>query len=126
MKERCRYLKHKSYKYYGERGITVCERWLESFWNFLEDMGPKPLGQTLDRIDNDLSYYKDNCRWSTSVEQNSNKRSNVKITHEGDTRTAQQWARCLGMDVSVIYKRLKRGWTPQQVLKPPRKYKARS
>lgn len=73
MKQRCSNPKNKCYKYYGARGISVCSRWLNSFENFLEDMGERPEGLTLDRIDNNGNYEPDNCRWATAIEQEANK-----------------------------------------------------
>lgn len=73
MRERCRNPNHAKYKDYGERGITVCEQW-HSFINFYNDMGDRPEGTTIDRIDNDLGYYKENCKWSTPKEQALNRR----------------------------------------------------
>lgn len=74
MKDRCLREKATGYKNYGGRGIAVCERWLGSFSQFVQDMGERPEGHTLDRIDNDGNYEPSNCKWSTSLEQNRNRR----------------------------------------------------
>lgn len=73
MRARCKYPYHTAFKYYGARGITVCERW-EVFANFLEDMGERPEGMSLDRIDPDGNYEPSNCRWATNEEQLANRR----------------------------------------------------
>lgn len=75
MRQRCRDPKYWQYSDYGARGIAVCERWRDSFANFLADMGERPAGRTLDRIDNSRGYEPENCRWATSEEQNQNKRA---------------------------------------------------
>lgn len=74
MLKRCYYPKADNYGYYGGRGIEVCGRWRESFWNFLEDMGERPEGHTLDRIEVDGDYCPDNCRWATYKDQVANRR----------------------------------------------------
>ena len=76
MIQRCEYSSDINYHNYGGRGIIVCPRWRESFENFLEDMGERPSGRTLDRIDVDGNYEKSNCRWATNSEQANNKRKN--------------------------------------------------
>lgn len=75
MKQRCNNPRNVAYKYYGGRGIMVCVRWMDSFQNFLKDMGRKPGPKfTIERNNNNLGYSPDNCKWATSAEQNQNKR----------------------------------------------------
>ena len=79
MIERCHNPSHNYYKYYGERGIKVCERWQDKFKNFLEDMGEAPKDLSIDRIDNEKGYSKENCKWSTRKEQQRNRRNSIQI-----------------------------------------------
>lgn len=76
MMTRCYNKNHEAYHRYGGRGITVCDRWFD-FFNFLDDMGDRPAGRTLDRKNNDLGYSKANCKWSTPKEQANNRSTNV-------------------------------------------------
>ena len=78
MKQRCNNSNHPNYEYYGGRGITVCKEW-KIFKNFYLDMGRKPQGLTLDRIDNDGNYCKTNCKWATEEEQKANRRTHAEI-----------------------------------------------
>ena len=80
MKERCYRTRHPAYSSYGGRGITVCEPW-QSFENFLTDMGERPAGMTIDRIDNDGNYEPGNCRWATKSQQNRNRRLKMVCAH---------------------------------------------
>lgn len=107
MKERCLNPKNKGYKDYGGRGITVCERWMR-FEDFLADMGEKPEGATIERIDNDKGYFPENCRWASKLEQNRNRRSNRRITFQGETRTLSEWAEILGIHWGTLLSRLKK------------------
>ena len=116
MIERCINPNNGSFKNYGGRGITVCERWRSGFANFLADMGEKPPGLSIDRIDNDKGYCKENCRWATLIEQNNNQRSNVQITVNGKTKTLAEWGRALGVHRATIRCRLKRGWPPTRAV----------
>ena len=93
MIQRCTNPNHKHYMDYGGRGIIVCERWLDSFENFLEDMGEQPENMSIDRINNEGNYYPENCQWSTITEQQRNKRSNVHLTFAGEIKLQEDWAR---------------------------------
>ena len=120
MKRRCSDPKSPQYADYGGRGITVCERWLKSSRNFMEDMGPRPKGGLLDRIDNDGHYGPDNCKWSTRKEQNSNRRSCVYVEHDGEQVTLAEFCRRNGMAYKAVLKRiLYRGWTIDEALSIP-------
>jgi len=83
---RCKQTSGHFYQYYGARGIKVCDRWLD-YENFLEDMGERPEGATLDRIDNDKGYSPDNCKWATRSEQQANTRKVIKIEVDGISLT---------------------------------------
>jgi hypothetical protein len=90
MRQRCQNPNHKGYKYWGGRGITICERW-QTFENFLEDMGPRPDGTTIDRIDNDGNYEPDNCRWADALTQGKSKRPRPKgITNRQPPRPRKE------------------------------------
>src|SRR6266496_181615 len=80
MIQRCTNQNLKCYKYYGGRGITVCERWRQSFENFIEDMGERPPGLSLERINNDGHYEPSNCKWATRAEQHRNQRHGNRYT----------------------------------------------
>lgn len=108
MRYRCQNPTHHEYHNYGARGIKVCERW-QDFGNFYADMGPRPDGRSLDRIDNDGNYEPRNCRWATPMEQKLNRRTTVLLTIDGETRHLCEWARRYGIDARTVGSRLKRG-----------------
>ena len=128
MKERCNNLKSLAYKWYGGRGIKVCERWNSSrgFINFLEDMGERPKGTTIERINNDGDYEPSNCRWATMKEQNENKRiksdsiHKVLYTINGISKTVAQWAGILGISHTTLKARMKVfNWDVEKALTTP-------
>lgn len=116
MKNRCTIPNDRDFPNYGGRGIGVCERWRHSFENFLADMGERPAGKTLDRIDNNKGYEPNNCRWATRVEQNNNRRSCCLLKHDGRTLTISQWAREIGIPHNTLRSRVRAGWSADKAL----------
>ena len=107
IKRRCFNPNDKGYPNWGGRGITVCDRWKNSFQNFFLDMGSRPTPKhSIDRIDNDGDYCPENCRWSTDVEQANNKRTNRLITIACVTLTIAQWEKEMGFNKNIIWWRL--------------------
>lgn len=119
MKERCLNPNHKSYPRYGGRGITVCERWKNSFLNFYSDMGPKPQNHTINRLDNKGNYCPENCRWASVEEQNNNKENSHLLTYNGETLTLSQWAKRFNINSGTLCNRLKRNWDVEKSLTTP-------
>lgn len=119
MKSRCINPNSQAYHYYGARGITVCDRWLNSFENFYEDMGECPPKLTLERRDNNLGYCKENCSWESRKVQSNNTRSNVILEFNGKKMTIVQWARELRFNPVTISTRLSRGWSVARTLTEP-------
>ena len=124
MKARCLNPNHKAFKNYGGRGIKICERWLHSFDNFLADMGPRPAGYSINRIDNDGDYKPGNCEWVTWVEQQNNRRSNHLLEFNGKSQTITQWALEIGMKPCTLLRRVKNRWTIEQCLTQPLRSKS--
>lgn len=104
---------------YGGRGITVCKEWDESFEAFLADMGPRPDGWSLDRINNDQGYYPRNCRWASKKEQQRNRRVTKTVSWQGKDRTLSELEAEFGLPRSVLSLRLGLGWTLERALKEP-------
>lgn len=115
MRARCRNPNDTDFGLYGGRGISICERW-DNFSLFYADMGERPDGMTLDRIDVDGDYSPENCRWANAETQANNKRSNLKIEFGGETLTLQQWANKTGIKRETIAARLKSGWSVSDAL----------
>jgi len=110
MKKRCDINKanKEDFDLYAGRGITVCDRWIESFENFIEDMGMKPNPKySIDRIDNNKGYSKENCRWATNKQQSRNKRDNFYVTYNKETKSLVEWCEELNLNYGTIHARLK-------------------
>lgn len=118
MKSRCSNPNDIRYSDYGGRGISVCAGW-EKFEGFYADMGDRPIGTSLGRIDNSLGYSKANCRWETSKEQALNRRSNHLITAYSQTMTVTEWERVYGINRHAIGNRILSGWPPELAVKQP-------
>lgn len=130
MIRRCYNPKNVGYANYGGRCISVCERWRETFANFLADMGSRPSPKhTLERTNNDGNYEPGNCRWATRKEQAMNRRNNVHFTIDGITKCLSEWAEQNGKLSSTVYYRMQQGMDIKSALtKPsqrPRPMKAR-
>jgi hypothetical protein len=120
MMARCYQVKGTNYKYYGAIGIKVCERW-HDYALFLNDMGECPdKTMTLDRINNDLNYEPNNCRWVTQAKQNANRSHCVMITHKGITKNITDWAIELGIRPQTLTMRVSQlGWSHEKALTTP-------
>lgn len=119
MIKRCTNPNYKRYKDYGGRGISVCDRW-RKFENFYADMGDRPKGTSIDRIDNDGNYNPNNCRWATNKEQCRNQRSNVMLTFQGRTLCLSDWAVVVGIGRTTIRNRLSTlNWSVEKALTTP-------
>lgn len=114
IKRRCLNPKGPSYKYYGGRGITVCERWM-SFQNFLDDMGMMPDGLSIGRINNDGNYEPGNCRWETDKQQANNKQRTIRIDGEPLTYFCER----VGVDAMTVRSRLNAGWDLETAMVKP-------
>ena len=116
---------HGSFKEYGGRGIQISKRW-EDYENFKEDMSASYLAHTkefgskrtsIERVDNNKGYSKDNCRWATTKEQARNTRKNIYLSHNGKTLTLAEWAEILGIHYQTLHTRFKSGWSVERILK---------
>lgn len=126
MRSRCRNPRSKAYKDYGGRGITVCDRWYDSFEAFFEDMGECSPGLSIERLDVNGPYCKDNCVYATNTQQQRNRRNTVKYLYEGHLVTVPEIVERTGMDMNALRCRLRDGWSLERALIiPVRVYRAR-
>lgn len=121
MNRRCFDKNYRSYPWYGGVGISVCEEWdqsrkLEGFYKFLEDMGNRPESHTLDRINSSKDYSLENCRWATNLEQGRNTSRNVWVEIGGDILSMSQCEEKYGISATLIARRLRKGWTPEEAV----------
>ena len=119
MNQRCYNPKNDRYAHYGQRGIMVCRDWRNSFEAFFADMGPCPPHYSIDRLDNDGNYEKENCRWSSASEQVLNQRRNRLVTFGGEVLPLTAMARKYGFSKHVLLSRLNAGWTETAALTTP-------
>jgi hypothetical protein len=117
MRRRCNQPQRPDYKNYGGRGIKVCPEWEAGFEAFYRDMGPRPAGHTIDRLDNDGPYSKDNCVWAPRRAQERNKRSNSIIAVFGVSMTIAEAAEKYGINYFTLHGRIHtRGWPPERAV----------
>jgi hypothetical protein len=116
MKRRCYSPSNNRYEFYGGKGIVVCDRWLESFENFYEDMGDCPAGMSIDRIDTAGNYEPSNCKWSTVIEQANNKTSNLLFTDGEQVWSLRRWCDIFGKDYKHVWYKYRTCGLPVELL----------
>lgn len=116
LRNRCWNETSADYKDYGARGITVCEEWTNDYLRFLSDMGRRPEGTSLDRIDNNRGYEPGNCRWATPGIQRRNQRRVQLFTLDGKSLCLTDWAKIAGTTREVLRTRLELGWDLQRAI----------
>ena len=120
MKDRCTNPKVRNYKNYGARGVTVCQRWMDSFEAFLSDVGECPEGMSIDRIDSCGNYEPGNCRWATPLTQGRNTRRNRILSHDGLSMCVSEWVEKTGIPSTTIRNRIDElGWSVERALTEP-------
>lgn len=123
--QRCLNPKSPHFRKYGAKGITMSNRWRESFEAFFGDMGPCPSGRhSIDRIDNSRGYEPGNCRWATATEQARNTSQVRLVAMDGVVRCLSEWAEFAGMSQQTLRHRIKRGWPFDKAIKTPTKRQA--
>lgn len=119
IKGRCLNEQNTDYRHYGGRGIVVCNRWKDSFPNFLADMGQPAKGMTIERINNNGNYEPSNCRWATRKEQGNNRRNNIFVTIGTETKTVTNWCLQVGLRPQRAIDRIRLGWNPVEAVLTP-------
>ncbi len=106
MHNRCYYKLHNRYSRYGGRGIIVCDRWLQSYDDFVDDLGQRPLGLQLDRVNNDGNYEPSNCRWASASDQALNRSTTRVISFNGVTKSIREWSDTTGIPYATLERRI--------------------
>jgi hypothetical protein len=121
MVHRCTNPKRSDYQNYGGRGIRIAAEWLgpDGYLRFVEHVGPRPSGTSIDRIDVNGNYESGNVRWATRSEQQRNTRRSRWLTLDGETKTLAEWCERTGLGHRTIMLRLKRGWSVEKALRTP-------
>lgn len=120
IKGRCNTPTDAAYHNYGGRGIKVCNRWNNSFQDFLEDMGLRPsLKHSIERVNNSKGYSPENCKWATRKEQANNTRNTRRIEYNNQSMSVAQWAEKLNVNPFTLYRRLYSGWTDLEIILTP-------
>lgn len=119
MIQRCHNPKNESWPRYGARGISVCDGWRESFATFRSDVGDRPLGHTLDRINNDGAYEPGNVRWASAKEQQNNTRRTQWVLFRCRKLTVAHFAKEAGLSYKAVVRRLEKGWSPEKIATTP-------
>jgi hypothetical protein len=118
MLQRCNNPNCNKFKRYGGRGITVCREWY-TFENFITDLGERPNGLSLERVDNNGNYCKENCKWASPITQAHNRENNRLISFQGETKCLSEWARHVGITISSLTYRINNGWDTERALLTP-------
>lgn len=119
MIKRCTNSNDSRFPYYGGKGISICKAW-RSFNEFLKDMGEKPEGKSIDRIDTTGNYCKENCRWASPLEQSNNTTRVYKITYKNETHTISEWSRKLDLPYGTLRRRIvEKKWSPEESFLTP-------
>lgn len=119
MRQRCLNPKDPRFYDYGGRGIRICARWRKSFTAFLQDMGPRPEGTSIGRINNNGNYDPGNCKWQTRKQQQNNRKNSHLVEYKWFVMTVCEWAECLALNKSTLAKRLSRGWPVKDAFSIP-------
>ncbi len=124
IKNRCYNNKSTQYQGYGSRGIKVSKEWIDSFPDFLVDMGRRPSSKhSIDRIDVNGDYCFENCRWATLEQQANNKRNTIYLTWNNKTVSMEEWAKLLSISYNTLYYRYQKKWNDEQILTTPVNYR---